>query len=89
VEAVTLSEAQMPNHHHALNASEEDGDSSGPIGKYIGTGTDMFLSTTTTDVEMANAAIPSAGGSQPHNNMQPTLTMNFIIALQGLYPSRS
>jgi microcystin-dependent protein len=40
-------------------------------------------------VPMANEALPAAGGSQSHNNMQPYLAINFIIALTGLYPSRS
>jgi microcystin-dependent protein len=39
--------------------------------------------------DMAEQALPNAGGSQAHNNLQPYLTMNFIIALVGLYPSRS
>jgi microcystin-dependent protein len=38
---------------------------------------------------MAEQTVPNTGGSQAHNNMQPFLTMNFIIALVGLYPSRS
>jgi microcystin-dependent protein len=38
---------------------------------------------------MAPQSLPSAGASQAHNNLQPFLTMNFIIALVGLYPSRS
>ncbi|MFN2335086.1 MAG: phage tail protein, partial [Wenzhouxiangellaceae bacterium] len=40
-------------------------------------------------VPLNQAASQSAGGSQPHNNMQPFVAMSFIIALQGLYPSRS
>jgi len=38
---------------------------------------------------MADSALDSSGGSQAHNNLQPFLTMNYIIALVGLYPSRS
>ena len=37
---------------------------------------------------MNSAALAPAGGSQPHNNMPPYLTLNFIIALQGIYPPR-
>ena len=45
--------------------------------------------TATNLVPLAEQALPSAGGSQAHNNLQPFLVMNFIIALVGLYPSRS
>jgi microcystin-dependent protein len=41
------------------------------------------------DVTMAPTALASAGGNQPHNNQQPYLALNFMIALQGIYPSRS
>jgi microcystin-dependent protein len=39
-------------------------------------------------VSMSNQALPPAGGSLPHNNMQPYLTVNFCIALQGVFPPR-
>jgi microcystin-dependent protein len=39
-------------------------------------------------VSFNGATMPNAGGSQPHNNLQPFLAINFIIALVGLYPSR-
>ena len=38
---------------------------------------------------MSAAAVTNVGGSQPHNNMMPYLTLNFIIALQGIFPSRN
>ena len=40
-------------------------------------------------VELAPEALAPAGGNQPHNNMQPYLTFNFCIALQGVYPPRT
>jgi microcystin-dependent protein len=40
-------------------------------------------------VQMASQALPPAGGDQPHNNMMPYLTLNFNIALQGVFPPRS
>ncbi len=91
VEMVSLTEAQMPNHTHQLQGSGEDGDSTTPSSaRMVGAGNDMFRSPTgATTGAMADASMPNAGGSQPHNNMQPFLVMNFIIALQGLYPSRS
>lgn len=87
-EMVTLSEAQMPNHTHTLYGSEEDVGATDPQGHYFGAGVQMYGGTSN-QVSMADQALPSTGGSQPHNNLQPFIAMNFIIALQGLYPSRS
>jgi microcystin-dependent protein len=90
-ETVTLAESQLPNHHHTmLAASNSPGTASTPssttaYGFEFGP---QLYNTNTPDVDMAFETLPTAGGSQSHNNMQPYLTMNFIIALQGLYPSR-
>lgn len=88
VGAVTLSEAQMPNHSHQWSASFSDADRPDPAGNYFGRGNDAYVAPANLGT-MAEQMLPSAGGSQAHNNMQPFLTMNFIIALVGLYPSRS
>lgn len=95
VEMVTLTEAQMPNHNHQLMANLDDANSGDPVGHSFGR-TDGGLSYRNgagsgipNQVNMADNALPNAGGSQAHNNLQPFLTMNFIIALVGLYPSRS
>ena len=92
-ELVTLSEAQMPNHDHALRAANV------PFGTVQAPANDRALNRASGNVYQTNssanlvamneAALPNdAGGSQPHNNLQPLLTLNFIIALVGLYPSR-
>lgn len=90
VETVTLSEAQMPNHTHTLLASAAPGNQPGPEN---GVFARVFGAFPYGDAEnltaMSDPALPSTGGSQSHNNLQPFLAMNFIIALQGLYPSRS
>jgi microcystin-dependent protein len=49
----------------------------------------MYKSTSTGVVNLANEAVADAGGGQSHENRQPFLAINFIIALVGLYPSRS
>ena len=93
VESVTLSEAQMPNHTHTMRA---DGGTGGPLGGGSNA-TDPVDNYLGASVKYSNASgssvnmqpVTSAGGSQAHNNMQPFLAINFIIALQGLYPSRS
>ena len=95
VETVTLSEEQMPSHSHTANginasqfvsANTGDPTDAAPAGAAAGS---AFQSGNAKPVTMNSAALPNAGGGQAHDNMQPFLAMNFIIALVGLYPSRS
>ena len=88
-ETVTLIISEIPFHTHSLTAAALPGDQSIP--------TDNLTATTTGDklyapagpmTQMAPQALPPAGGSLPHNNMQPYLTLNFCIALQGVFPAR-
>lgn len=94
VESVTLSEAQIPNHTHTQMGSADEAEFDGtnnPKDSVLGTlesGKELYGNPSNLQ-PLADAAIEASGGSQPHNNMQPFLAMNFIIALQGLYPSRS
>ena len=94
VEMVTLSEAQMPNHNHSMmgdnapastNAAAADGTSS----LARSAGGFAYQSDSNSLVSLNDGALANTGGSQAHNNMQPYLVLNFIIALVGLYPSRS
>lgn len=93
VRDVALAEAQMPNHNHTLRAlSSEFGEEPGPGGNSFARSVGAMTYQTDASsnlVDMDPDALPSAGGSSPHNNRQPFLGLNFIIALQGLYPSRS
>ncbi len=94
VETVTLSEAQMPQHTHSLRANTvgRGGGSRSPAGNSFANVAGGFAYVTGSDsnlVAMSDLALPNSGGSQPHNNLQPFIAMNYIIALQGLYPSRS
>lgn len=91
VPAVALSEAQMPNHNHAMRASPSPGERSEPTSTTVfarSAGGDVYGPASNL-VPLADAVLPPAGGNQAHNNMQPFLAVNFIIALVGLYPSRS
>lgn len=88
----TLSEAQMPGHTHNVSASGGNANSNDPTDRFFGRpfGGGNLYGTATALQPMATKAIPdSAGGSQAHNNLQPFLALNFIIALVGTYPSRS
>ena len=91
-ETTTLSEAQMPNHAHTMFA-QSDGANSGVAVNNSLARTDGGLSYQTNTganlVPFDPKALANTGGSQTHNNMQPFLVLNYIIALVGLYPSRS
>jgi microcystin-dependent protein len=89
VETVTLSEEQMPQHGHTAIVTEEDGRDNDPSNtSWVGAGDQMWGPAGNMN-SMSDQTLSKTGGSQPHNNLQPFLTMSFIIALQGLYPSRS
>ena len=93
-ETVTLSGNAIPSHNHSIQADEVDrtvSDSTDPTGRILGANASGNYRTGefTNLVSMSSKALSSAGGGQAHNNMQPFLTMNFIIALTGVYPSRN
>ncbi len=88
---VTLNQNQIPNHTHAARASSSENSDSVPQGNIWGKGDGQAFYRPASDknVALAGDAIGQVGSGQPHNNMQPYLTLNFIIALIGIYPSRS
>jgi microcystin-dependent protein len=96
-EAVTLNTTQIPSHTHTATAHchSEAGNSKDPTSnvwsKDAGVSSAVF-STSSPDGTMNSAAVTvdnSGGGNQPHPNIQPYLTVNFIIALEGIFPSRN
>ena len=90
-ETVTLLTAEMPAHTHTLRGASAVGDSPQPSANSLARAGSTNIYQTTTDanlVAMAPEALPPAGGDQPHNNMQPYLTLYFCIALQGVFPMR-
>jgi microcystin-dependent protein len=90
VDTVTVTEAQLPNHNHAWRAAEDPADLQAPSPARSMTRSSINAYTPAVNaVPMASQMLVNNGGSQAHNNVQPMLVMNFIIALQGLYPSRS
>lgn len=88
-ETVTLSLQQMPAHAHPLAATGAATIST-PQNMRYGARADhvTYLDTMPTAAFAAGAHVP-AGGSQPHNNVMPSLCVNFIIALSGIFPSQS
>lgn len=88
----TLLLTEMPTHNHLMNAFSDPGNVGVPTGAYLaGTGglDPEYRTSGTTAVQLNAQAISIAGGNQPHNNMQPYLGMNYIIALEGIFPSRN
>jgi microcystin-dependent protein len=94
-ESVALNQNTTPAHTHPAQVSLAGGDDNDPqtdavLGAGATTTTFVYApSSTTLDGSMASQALPNRGGSQPHTNLQPYLTLNYIIALVGTYPSRS
>lgn len=88
-ETSTLTVAEMPAHAHGVRASSADGDSPLPTGNVLASvpGADLYAADSPTD--MNAAMVGNVGGGQAHENRQPWLALNFIIALQGLFPPRN
>jgi microcystin-dependent protein len=88
VETVTLTTQQMPQHNHALTATQTAGTQPNPGGNILANsqGPQPYLQENP-DGQLNNQAIQPAGGSQPHENMQPYLGINYIISLFGIFPS--
>lgn len=91
-ETVALLQSEIPNHNHALRVDSLDpGEDRTPAGEYLArsTGGNLYSDPAGNLVPMSPNALGPAGGSLPHNNMQPFLTLNFNIALQGVFPPRT
>lgn len=91
-ESVTIGIAQMPAHQHtvAINVNSSEGGQGKPVNNYLGK-TDPGIYAATTDNTQMGAQPPTGiqGGSQPTSIIQPVLAVSFIIALEGIFPSRN
>ena len=93
-ETVTLLQSEMPVHAHTVGmANNGNGDSGSPVnntwaGVPSGRGFLLAYHSGPPTAKMLATLIQPAGGDQPHTNMQPYLTLNFCIALQGVFPAR-
>ncbi len=94
-ETIALTQGQMPQHRHLMNVRKEDGNIRNPkndilaasktaTGENVNTYSDQAA-----DGTLQADAISLTGGGQAHSNLDPYLTTNFVIALVGLFPSRS
>ncbi len=87
-ETVTLTQTEIPAHSHTVHASNAVADEATPAGKVLGQAATGSLYGTSSTATLAAGAVSTEGGGQSHNNMMPYTTLNCIIALQGIFPSR-
>jgi microcystin-dependent protein len=98
-ETVTLTQNEIPSHTHQLMGNNAEGNTNDPTNSTVAKDNVVVergspaipvngYSTGAANVSMGTS-ISNTGGSQAHTNMQPSLGMNYIIALEGIYPSRS
>ena len=89
VEQVTLTTQQIPQHNHNLMATSVGGNKATPVGSILANsqGTILPYIQESPDNNLNAGALSPAGGSQPHDNLQPYLAINYIISLFGIYPS--
>jgi microcystin-dependent protein len=90
-ESVTLTSNQMPTHNHSALAAST-GQVASPAGAVLAvatstqTGMKIYSTTVTPNTALNANSISPVGGSQPHDNIQPTLAVSFIISLFGIFP---
>lgn len=82
----TLITNELPTHNHAVACNGEDSNSANPTSHFPASQTTGYSTAST--ASMNAGVIGATGGSQPHNNVQPYLTFNYCIALQGIFPPR-
>jgi microcystin-dependent protein len=86
--SVTLNQSQMPQHLHLAQASPNLGATPLAVGSVLAAASNVYR-TPDSPTALSPQTVSNVGGSQPHNNMMPYLVLNFIIALQGIFPSRN
>lgn len=87
-QAHTLSIAELPTHTHVASAQSANATTPIPGGNLLGAANNLYAAPTNL-TPLSSTMVTNVGGSQAHLNMQPFLTLNFGIALQGIFPSRN
>lgn len=88
--AHTLTQSEMPQHLHVGQGYSQNGDQVVPTGNLLCQLTGLYQGSGAGSLVALNAAsISPIGGSQPHENRMPYLVLNFIVALQGIFPSQN
>ena len=92
VENVTVTSQQMPAHSHSLAVSSNVATNAVPASGLIPgqqTGGNLYAPASAADTNLSASTVGIGGGSQPHDNLQPYLSVNFCIALFGVFPSQN
>ena len=84
----TLNQSELPAHTHLVTTGATPSDQTSPSGNYVAPSARGGFATTPNAVLLAGS-VSSVGGSQPHENLSPYLVLNFVIALQGIFPSQT
>lgn len=87
--SVTINIQQLPAHTHLLQGTNDAAELDVPQGNFLAKSSIQGFGSPGSLSPMAPGTVTNVGGSQPHNNMMPYLVLNFIIALQGIFPSRN
>lgn len=87
--SVTVNVQQLPTHTHIVTGTSVTSTQPVPAGNLLANATAEAYGSPTSLTALGPTTVTSVGGSQPHNNMMPYLALNFIIALQGIFPSRN
>jgi microcystin-dependent protein len=88
-EAVKLTRSQMPAHSHEMRATGTPANSVAPVNRLLAVGGNQYQATWDQATVMSSRSIGPTGSDQPHANMHPYLAVSFIIALEGIFPSRN
>lgn len=86
-QAHTLSINETAIHSHNVIASTANGAAANPSGKVLAAANNLYMASNNPATTLHPSSVTSTGGSQPHSNMQPYLSISFCIALQGIFPS--
>ncbi len=87
-ESVVLQPTQIPAHTHTVVAQNSRADRANANGASLAVSADKLYAATNPSALLSPNSLGLVGSSAPHNNMQPFLTLNFIVALQGIFPAR-
>jgi len=85
----TLIVSEMPQHNHLVNASDTQGNLNTVQGNILAREVGNPYGSLNSLTTLQTATVTTYGGSQPHENRQPFLVVNYVIALQGIFPSRN
>ena len=88
-EVHTISQSEMPAHNHFVQATSSASNTNLPDGNLLASINAPQYNSPTQLTTLHPSSVTNVGGSQPHDNMPPYLVLNFIIALQGIFPSRN